>query len=109
MPETSLIIRTLNESKHLPRLFAALRRQTYMDFEAIVVDSGSLDDTREIAAVEADHVIQIRQDDFTFGYSLNVGIARASGRYVGMISAHAAPVDNSWLERLIEPFRSDKV
>jgi 2-desacetyl-2-hydroxyethyl bacteriochlorophyllide A dehydrogenase len=108
MSETSVIIRTFNESKHLPRLFAALRSQTYTDFEIIVVDSGSLDNTREIAAAEADHVIRIRQDDFTFGYSLNTGIARACGRYVVMISAHAAPVDGGWLERLIEPLRSEK-
>lgn len=108
MPETSIIIRTFNEAKHLPSLFAALETQTYRDFESVVVDSGSNDPTREIARQQADKLVQIPQHDFTFGHSLNVGIQNSSGRFLAIISGHAIPTDTEWLGRLIEPLRLDR-
>ena len=109
MPETSVIIRTFNEAKHLPRLFAALKEQKYRDFEIIVVDSGSYDATCDIARRHADHVLDIHQHDFTFGYSLNEGIRRAAGRYMAIISAHCVPVDSEWLGRLVAPLREERM
>ena len=52
-PEISVVIRAFNEEKYLPALLEALNHQSINDFETIVVDSGSLDRTREIAAQKA--------------------------------------------------------
>jgi 2-desacetyl-2-hydroxyethyl bacteriochlorophyllide A dehydrogenase len=106
-PETSVIIRTFNEEKHLPRLFEALDAQTYRNFEIVVVDSGSFDRTRDIAKHYANQVLQIESHDFTFGYSLNVGIQAAAGQYIAIVSAHTRPVHSAWLESLIAPLRED--
>ena len=106
-PETSIIIRTFNEEKHLPGLLESLGGQTYRDFEIVVVDSGSLDRTRDIAAPWAHKLLRIQSHDFTFGYSLNVGIESAGGQYAVIISAHTAPVNGEWLENLLEPLRQD--
>lgn len=108
MPETSVIIRTFNEAKHLPRLLEALKTQSYRDFESIVVDSGSYDGTREIARHHADKLVQIQQHDFTFGHSLNVGIQNSSSRFLAIISGHAFPTDSEWLGSLVEPLRAEK-
>jgi 2-desacetyl-2-hydroxyethyl bacteriochlorophyllide A dehydrogenase len=108
-PETSIIIRTFNEQKRLPALFDALARQTYRDFEIIVVDSGSFDRTRDIAAARADRVIRISPHDFTFGYSLNTGIRAARGGLCVVVSAHTLPIGEDWLARLTDPLRSDDV
>ena len=105
--ETSIVIRTFNEEKLLPALLESIRGQSYRDFEIVVVDSGSFDRTREIASVHADKLLRINSEDFTFGYSLNVGIEAGVGRYVVNLSAHTKPVNESWLERLLEPLRSD--
>jgi len=102
-PEASIIIRTFNEEKHLPKLLEALRRQTYRQFEIVVVDSGSMDRTREIAAPWADKLLHIDSHDFTFGYSLNVGIEAASGEYAVIVSAHTLPLDQHWIEALLKP------
>ncbi len=107
-PETSIVIRTFNEEKHLPRLLEAIRRQTYQEFEIIVVDSGSLDRTREIARRYCNKALQIDSHDFTFGYSLNVGIHNSVGRYIAIVSAHTEPVQPSWLADLIAPLREDQ-
>jgi 2-desacetyl-2-hydroxyethyl bacteriochlorophyllide A dehydrogenase len=103
MSETTLVIRAYNEEAHLPALFDALERQTYRDFGVVVVDSGSVDRTREIALGRAQHVVRVRSEDFTFGYSLNVGIARGVGPYVAIVSAHTLPTDQRWLEHLVLP------
>jgi 2-desacetyl-2-hydroxyethyl bacteriochlorophyllide A dehydrogenase len=106
-PETSIVIRAFNEERWLPEVFAALGRQIYRDFEVVLVDSGSLDRTRQIASTNGARIIRIRSEDFTFGHSLNVGIRAARGRFIAIISAHAIPADEHWLERMIEPLRDE--
>jgi len=107
-PATSIIIRTYNEDKFLPGLLGAIKKQRYENFETIVVDSGSIDDTLAIAAGEADKVIPIQSDDFTFGYSLNVGIQQAEGRFIVIVSAHTLPASEDWLAELVQPLHEDK-
>ncbi|MDX1707814.1 MAG: alcohol dehydrogenase catalytic domain-containing protein [Desulfobacterales bacterium] len=107
-PETSIVIRTFNEEKYLPDLLDALRLQAQQDFETIVVDSGSWDQTREIAAQKADKLLPIESHDFTFGHSLNVGIEAAGGLYIAIASAHTLPLDAHWVGKLIEPLRDKK-
>jgi 2-desacetyl-2-hydroxyethyl bacteriochlorophyllide A dehydrogenase len=107
-PELSVIIRTFNEEKFLPALLDALHKQAAQDFETIVVDSGSLDGTREIAAKKADRLLRIQSHDFTFGHSLNVGIRDARGRFIVIVSAHTLPVDDQWLAGLVDPLRADQ-
>lgn len=104
-PETSIVIRAFNEERWLPEVFASLHRQAYRDFETLVVDSGSIDRTREIAAANGARIVHLRSEDFTFGYSLNIGIEEARGTFIAIISAHAIPTDEHWLERLIDPLR----
>lgn len=105
-PETSIVIRTFNEEKYLPALLEAISGQTYRDFETIVVDSGSVDRTRDIARRACDRLCTIDSAHFTFGYSLNHGIRESQGRYIAVVSAHARPVDGDWLGRLINPLRA---
>jgi 2-desacetyl-2-hydroxyethyl bacteriochlorophyllide A dehydrogenase len=107
--DVSIIIRTFNEQKHLTTLFDAIECQTGDSVETIVVDSGSFDQTCEIALERADKLIRISSHDFTFGYSLNVGINAAKGRYIVAISAHTIPSNELWLENLIAPLADDQV
>ncbi len=105
-PETSIIIRTYNESQHLPDLLKAIKDQSYGNYETLVIDSGSIDGTQEIATEFADSVIPIQSSDFTFGYSLNVGIREAGGRFIVIVSAHTLPVDEDWLANLVKPLQN---
>ncbi len=107
-PDTSIVIRTYNEARFLPDLLAAINRQRYRGFETIVVDSGSVDGTVDIARREADKVISIQSNDFTFGYSLNVGISETKGRFIAIVSAHTLPVNEHWLGELVAPLNDEK-
>jgi len=109
MPETSIIIRAFNEEKHIGGLLKAIRSQDYRDYEIILVDSGSTDGTLEIAQKFCDRILSIESQDFTFGYSLNMGFRHAQGKYVVLVSAHTLPTNSQWLTNLIEPFKEKKV
>jgi rhamnosyltransferase len=108
-PETSIIVRTLNEEKFLPHLLEGIRAQNYTDWEIIVVDSGSRDDTLNIAARYTEHILHIDLADFTFGRALNLGCQHARGRYLVLVSAHVYPASNNWLGDLVEPFSEPAV
>jgi len=54
-------------------------------------------------------VVKITSEEFTFGRSLNRGIAASSGEILVIISAHCYPVYPDWLDRLVEPFKDDQV
>jgi 2-desacetyl-2-hydroxyethyl bacteriochlorophyllide A dehydrogenase len=108
-PETSVIVRTFNEAENLPVLLQCLADQCYRNFEVVVVDSGSVDSTRDIARAAGVQLECIDRNQFTFGYSLNAGIRRSRGAILAIVSAHAFPVDHDWLETLIAPFRDKNV
>src|SRR2546429_3965662 len=105
MPETSIIIRTYNEERHLPELFRCFAEQEYRSFETVVVDSGSIDRTRDIASAYADRLISIRKHDFSFGYSLNEGIRNSTSRFVALVSAQVLAADSIWLGDLVLTLR----
>ena len=57
----SIIIRTYNESEHLPSLLEGLTKQSLPDseYEIIVVDSGSTDNTLAIAQTHKSRIVHI--------------------------------------------------
>lgn len=105
----SIVIRAYNEASHLPRLLEGIRQQTLKDVEVILVDSGSTDATISIAETSGARVLSIAPQEFTFGRSLNVGIAAARSEIIIISSAHVYPVYPDWLERLMEPFLDSQI
>ena len=103
----SIVIRARNEEEHIGRLLYGISQQTIKDVEIILVDSGSTDSTLAIAAQYPVKIEHIHPSEFTFGRSLNRGIAAASGEVIVIISAHCFPVYPDWLERLTEPLKDE--
>ena len=108
-PTVSIIIRCYNEEEHIGRLLMGIYSQSEIEFEVIVVDSGSTDRTLNIARQYPVRIINIDKEDFSFGHSLNLGCAAAKGEYLTFISAHCYPVRTSWLRKLLEPLQKPKV
>jgi rhamnosyltransferase len=100
----SLIIRAYNEAAHIGRLLEGIRHQTVKEVEILLVDSGSTDATPAIARQYGARVVHIDPAEFTFGRSLNRGLAAAREELTVIASAHVYPVYPDWLERLLEPF-----
>jgi rhamnosyltransferase len=101
----SIVIRTLNEARYLPRLLAAIQSQEILghSVEVIVVDSGSSDGTIKIAAQHQCRIVHIAKDDFSFGRSLNLGCEAAAGAYLVFVSGHCVPIGAKWLQALCAP------
>jgi rhamnosyltransferase len=100
----SIIIRSLNEEKHLGALLQSIQEQDFQDFEIILVDSGSVDQTLSIAKNFKVNIFHIAKEDFTFGRSLNMGVQNAKGEIAVIASAHILPKSNTWLSALLAPF-----
>jgi glycosyltransferase involved in cell wall biosynthesis len=108
-PDCSIVIRAYNEEKHLGRLLSGIERQVGVRAETILVDSGSTDQTVEIASQFPVSVLSISPGEFTFGRSLNLGCSKAKGEFIVLASAHVYPVYPDWLQRLLEPFQEQRV
>lgn len=108
--ETSIIIRTKNEEKWIGAVLEMLRKQTYEDFEIVIIDSGSTDKTLEIAKEFSVKLIQIPQEEFSYPHALNVGCRAAVGeKYFVFLSAHSLPAHESFIENGIKDFIDEKV
>ncbi|HYE31033.1 MAG TPA: glycosyltransferase [Methylomirabilota bacterium] len=73
----SVIIPAHNEEEFLPKTLAALRKQTYENFEIIVVCNGCTDNTRDAACQECDQFFDITEK--SLGKARNLGGHRARG------------------------------
>ncbi len=87
MPEVSVIIPAFNAVRTIGTALASVEAQTFRDFEIIVIDDGSSDDT--VGEVErlGVNAIVLRQQNAGPGAARNTGIARARGRFVGFLDA----------------------
>lgn len=97
----SAVIRALNEGKHIGRLLKGLQQQTMPPDEIILVDSGSTDDTVDVAEAAGCKVVSIAKNEFSFGRALNRGCAAASGDILLFASAHVYPVYDTYVEHLV--------
>jgi glycosyltransferase involved in cell wall biosynthesis len=100
----SIVIRCFNEERLIGRLLDGIRAQSTPPDQIVIVDSGSTDRTLEIARRYPVEVHAIDPAEFSFGRSLNRGIAAATGEVVVMASAHTYPVYDTWLQHLTAPF-----
>jgi glycosyltransferase involved in cell wall biosynthesis len=108
-PKASIVIRCHNEAEHIGKLLSELKRQSFTDFEVVVVDSGSDDGTLEILQNEDVILEHIRKEEFSFGRSLNMGCAAANGELLVFISAHCYPEHEDWLTNLLAGFEEERV
>ena len=107
MTEVSVIIPTYNRAKKVCRAVGSVLDQTYRDFEVIVIDDASTDDTEERLR-EFTGRIQVIRNHVNRGVSAarNRGINESGGRYIALLDS-----DDYWLpEKLkvqVEFFRQN--
>lgn len=85
-PTISVIMSTYNRADMLPVSIDSILTQTYDDFEFIIVNDGSTDNTQAVLEQYAnkDDRIVILKNEINKGltYSLNLGLAAAKGRFI---------------------------
>lgn len=89
MPKVSILTPCFNvKEEWLTQCLDSLRNQTLKDIELICIDDGSTDDTgaRLDAYAKLDsRVTVIHKENSGYGDSMNVGLARCKGQYVGIV------------------------
>lgn len=85
MPTFSVIIPTYNRSSYLRQTLESVWRQTFNDYEIIVVDDGSTDDTAACLSQISDNVTVIRQPNSGPGSARNKGAQHACGEYLAFL------------------------
>lgn len=105
-PLVSVIIPAYNATRTLQETVQSALSQTMSDFEIIIVDDGSSDDTLEVArSIEDERVRVLTQPNGGVAAARNAGIRAASGKYVALLDA-----DDLWvphkLERQLEVLES---
>jgi GT2 family glycosyltransferase len=101
-PRCSVIVANWNGRSDLERCLPALRAQTFIDFEAIVVDNGSSDGSLELLEAEFPEVRVIALDENRgFAAANNIGIDAARGRNIALLN-NDTRVDPAWLAELVE-------
>ncbi len=106
-PLVSIIIRTRNEERWIGCCLEAVYRQRYENFEVILVDNRSTDQT--VAKAEKYPVKVIYIDDFLPGKAINLGIRASSGEVIAILSGHCIPVDENWLGNLVADLEDEQV
>lgn len=95
----SVIIPTYNRAKTLPRAVKSVLAQTYQNFELIVIDDCSQDNTDETLEQFDDNRIKYIRHSHNKGggAARNTGIACAIGKYIAFLDS-----DDVWLKEKVE-------
>jgi glycosyltransferase involved in cell wall biosynthesis len=86
-PLVSVVIPTHNHAHFVGEAIQSVLGQTYRDFEVIVVDDGSTDNTQQVVAEFGDQVRYIYQDNQGLSVARNSGIRAAKGELIGLLDA----------------------
>jgi glycosyltransferase involved in cell wall biosynthesis len=98
MPRVSVIIPAHNAAATLAETLDSVFAQTYTDWEAIVADDASTDNTAAIAAAYRPRVSCVRTErNLGIGGARNLSIAQATGELIALLDA-----DDFWLPEYLE-------
>lgn len=104
-PRVSVVITAKNEGKYIGSSLRSLECQTFKDFEIIVSDAESRDDTVKIAKRHADKVI-VAKTNVSAGR--NLGAKNARGEILVFIDADTILLPDT-LEKIVGAFKNRKV
>jgi glycosyltransferase involved in cell wall biosynthesis len=94
MPKVSVIITTYNRARYLQRAIRSVLNQTFQDFEIVIVDDASTDETANIVEGFANPKIRYLRHQFNRkeAGSRNTGLENARGEYIAFLDD-----DDAWL------------
>lgn len=105
-PKLSIISCSMNLGRFLEETILSVARQSSKDYEHIVIDGGSTDETLEILK-RYPHIKWISEKDSGYNEALKKGLAIAKGKYIMQCSVSDGYIDRDWFKRCIAVLDSD--
>lgn len=97
-PLVSIILPTFNRAELLPNSIGSVLSQTYRNWELIIWDDGSEDQTGEVVSKFNDGRIQYHKDsNHGISYARNQAIGLAKGKYIAFLDS-----DDEWVNNKLE-------
>ena len=88
MPVVSVVMPTLNAEKYLAEAIDSILKQTFSDFEFLIIDGGSVDKTVSIIKSYQDKRIRLLNGSGkNIAADLNIGLEAATGEYIARMDA----------------------
>ena len=103
-PLVSVIIPSYNYSRYIAEALESIIAQTYSNWECIVIDDGSTDNTKEVVSeyIKRDARINyVHQENRGLSAARNTGITYVTGKYIQLLDADDL-IENKKLERQTE-------
>ncbi len=97
MAKVSVIIPTFNRANYICETIDSVLSQTYKDYEIIVVDDGSTDNTKEVISKYNEKIRYFYQENKGVSAARNYAISNAKGEYVAFLDD-----DDIWLQNKLE-------
>ena len=96
-PTVSVVIPAYNAARWIGETLDSILAQAFQDFEVIVVNDGSTDDTAAVVAGFGDRVYCIHKPNGGQASARNVGIRAAKGEYIAFVDA-----DDLWAKEKLQ-------
>lgn len=106
----SIIVPIYNTEEYLPRCLDSIMNQTYRDFELILVNDGSTDNSVEVCKKywkENSNVVLINKENGGLGSARNAGLDRAVGKYIFFVDSDDY-IEPECLEKAINTMKTEK-
>lgn len=93
MPEISVLVPVFNGEKTIQKSIQSILDQTFSDFELIVIDDGSFDNTQNIIhAINDSRLRYVYKENGGIGHTRNTAVSLAKGNYIAFLDA------DDWME-----------
>ena len=89
-PKISVIVPVYNVEQYLPRCIDSILSQTFTDFELLLIDDGSTDNSGKICdeySKKCSFIKTIHKENAGLGFARNTGIENASGKFATFIDS----------------------
>ncbi len=107
LPRVSIVVVNTNELHHLEHLLPSLFAQDYPDYEVLIVDNGSTDNSLNYVTENFPEArIICNQRNLGYAGANNAGFSSASGQYIAVLNPDTR-VEPGWLREIIMALESD--
>lgn len=105
-PTISIVIPTLNSDRVLEKCLVSINNQEFSNYEILICDGGSTDNTIKITQKFNCQIIQNKLK--TAEAAKAVGLQKATGKYIAFIDSDNILPNNKWLSEMIFPLELDQ-